>query len=352
MRLHPELELVGATDRVPERAERFTSRRGIRAYKSTDELLGDGRVEMVLNLTNPRVHHEISTAALEAGKHVWSEKPLAVELEPARELVALAERKGLGLSSAPSSFLSETAQTMWKAVRNRVVGPVRLVYAEMDDGLVHRMPYRIWASASGAPWPYRDEFETGCTLEHAGYSLTWLCGMFGRAESVTAFSSVQVVDKAPDVPAEAVAPDFSVAAIAFKSGVVARLTCSILAPHDRHLRIFGDDGVLYTKDVWPYRMPVYVRKYMTIRRKMILSPLRRRVPLLGKSNELSGNTDFARGPAELAAAVREKRPSRLSAAFSLHVNELTLAIQNAGADGGAYRMTTSFDPPEPMPWAR
>ena len=62
--------------------------------------------------------------------------------------------------------------------------------------------------------------------------------------------------------------------------------------------------------------------------------------------------DFARGPAEMAAAYRERRPCRISAAFTLHINEMALAIHHAGRDGAFYRMTTSFSPIEPMPWAR
>ena len=144
---------------------------------------------MVLNLTNPRSHHEVSKAALLAGKHVYSEKPLAMTMVEATELVELAEQHGLRLASAPCSVLGETAQAVLKALREKAVGTVRDVYAEMDDGMVHRMNYRSWKSVSGVSWPYKDEFEIGCTLEHAGYYLTWLVAMFGAAESVTSFAS-------------------------------------------------------------------------------------------------------------------------------------------------------------------
>jgi hypothetical protein len=62
--------------------------------------------------------------------------------------------------------------------------------------------------------------------------------------------------------------------------------------------------------------------------------------------------DFARGPAEMAEALREGRPSRLSPRFSLHVNEMALAIHLAREQGAMYRMTTTFDPIEPMAWAK
>ncbi len=91
------------------------------------------------------------------------------------------------------------------------------------------------------PWPYKDEFEVGCTLEHAGYYLGWLAAWFGPAVTVTSFASVQVPDKVPGETFAVTSPDFSVACIQFASGVVARLTCSILAPHDHSLKVVGDE---------------------------------------------------------------------------------------------------------------
>jgi predicted dehydrogenase len=319
-------------------------------------LLGDSEVQIVVNLTNPRAHYQVSKVCLEAGKHVYSEKPLAMDLEEAKHLVTLAEQRGLEISSAPCSLLSETAQTLWKCLRNETVGKIRAVYAEMDDGMVHLMPYRRWLSDSGNPWPFEDEFETGCTLEHAGYSLTWLVAFFGPATDVTAFASVQIPDKAAGIPPERMAPDLSVACIRFASGVVARLTCSLIASHDHQLRFFGDTGILWTDDTWLYRSPVYARKFITIRRRMMLSPFRRRIPLLGThlprpKYRGASNMDFCRGISELAEAVREKRASRLSGRFSLHVNELALAIDSAQG-GKKYSMTTTFEPILPMPWAQ
>ena len=353
---YPELEIAGVTDRVKSRIEHFSAYHKVPTYESVQALLADPSVELVLNLTNPRSHYEVSKAALESGKHVYSEKPLAMAMPEAEELVKLADAKGLLISSAPCSLLGETAQTLWKALREQKVGQVRLVYAEMDDGLVHRMPYKSWISESGIPWPYKDEFEVGCTLEHAGYYVTWLTAFFGPAETVTAFSACLVLDKQTDVALEVNAPDFSVACIKFASGVVARLTCGIVAPHDHELRIIGDEGIIGIEDCWYYGSPVYIKRMVRIRRKTFMSPWKQNYPLVRKPIKFgykgSQQMDFARGVAELAAAVQEKRPCRISPQFSLHNNELVLAIQNALETGAPYRLTTSFDPVEPMPWAK
>ncbi len=355
--LHPELRVLGVMDKRVDRAELLSCSYGVPKYPALSDVLQDKRVELVLNLTDPRSHFEVSKAALLASKHVYSEKPLAMVMSQATELVELAESRGLLLASAPCSLLGETAQTLWKALRDRAVGTVRVVYAEMDDGMVPRMPYRKWESVSGLPWPYKDEFEVGCTVEHAGYYLSWLAAWFGPAVTVTSFASVQFPDKLPNETLDMDSPDFSVACIQFASGVVARLTCSILAPRDHSLTIVGDSGVLCTGDSWNYRSPVYSRRMLTIRRRTLLNPLRKHhrlpsAPHKAPKTKGAQSMDFARGPAELAAAVRENRPCRLSPRFSLHVNELALAIHLARDLGATYRMTTTFDPIEPMPWSK
>lgn len=354
--LHPQLTLVGAMDQNPDRVAHFSQHYSVPTYRTLEELLEDSSVDLVLNLTNPRSHYAVSKACLQAGKHVYSEKPLALKMVEAEELVRLAEEQKLYLSSAPCSVLSETAQTLWKALREDKIGTVRLVYAEMDDGMVHRMPYQKWVSESGIPWPYKDEFEVGCTLEHAGYYTTWLTAFFGAAESVTAFSSCLIPNKQTEVPLDTNAPDFSVACIQFASGVVARLTCSIVAPHDHVLQIIGDEGILGIEDCWDYGASVYVKRRLSIRRKTFISPIKQRYALVKKPPQFktkgAQRMDFCRGVAEMAEAIEQQRPCRIGSDFSLHNNELVLAIHNAFETGAPYRLQTTFKPIEPMPWAK
>jgi predicted dehydrogenase len=354
--LHPELEVVGVMDRDPSRARHFSEYHKKPAYTDLAAVLADERVDMVLNLTNPDSHDEVSRAAIEAGKHVYTEKPLAMDVGRARELVELAEARGVRISGAPCSVLNPAAQSLWKAVRERVVGTPRLVYAEFDDGMVTRMPYKRWLSESGIPWPYKDEFEVGCTIEHAGYPLTWLVAIFGPVRSLSAFSTITLPDKETDVPLDVASPDYSVANLVFASGVVARLTCGLLAPRDHSITVFGDDGVMRLDDVSQDRSPIRIRKYLKIRRRVMLTPWSRSYPLVGKhlpeaKYRGSQSRDFASGIAELAASIREGRPSRLAPDYYLHVNELVLALHNAGERGGPIDLTTTCGPMSPMDYA-
>jgi predicted dehydrogenase len=361
---HPELELVGIHDRDPEREERFASFHGLRAYGSLEALLDDSSIDIVANLTNPASHFEVSRACIEAGRHVYSEKPLAMDVGLARELIALAEARGVRLSGAPCTILGEAAQTVWRAVREGDVGQPRLVYAEIEDGPVDLMGLDNLRSASGMPWPYQDEFNVGCTLEHAGYYLSWLCAFFGPAERVTAFSTCL---KPTRLGVEVEAPDLSVACIQFRSGVVARLTNGIYAPHDHRFQVIGDEGRIFVDNCWHFGAPVYVQRYTQKNLKAAGHPIskvplakellgvraRKRPPV--RATPLKYKTwkywiDFARGISEFADAIREDRPSRLSPDFLLHINELALGISAASSEGATFEVESDFRPIEPMPW--
>lgn len=373
---HTALRLAGVMDRDGRRAEAFARYYSVRRFGRLEDVLNDASIGMVLNLTNPRSHFEVSRAALLADKHVYSEKPLAMNFDEARHLVELARERGLRIASAPSRLLAETAQTLWKALRENVAGKVRAVYAEMDGGLIARSHYREWVNELGMPWPYHDEFAAGCTVEHAGYPVSWLTAFFGPVEEVLAAGFCQVPEIAGEAGVASPPSDLTVACLRFRSGVVARLTTSWLAPHDHSIRVFGDTGVLSTKDVWAPRSPVFVtrNRYIRLGPKRVTLPWRSRYPfaeppkrpagaprlagpkavvraLRARFLHLRKRVDFCLGPAELAASVFENRPCRLPPDYCLHNTEIVLAIHNASAAGARHRMTTSFEPLQPMPWA-
>lgn len=351
----PGLEVLGAHDRDPARQAAFCRHWGVAPLPdlaAAAAVAGPGG--LALNLTNPSSHAEVTQALLEAGLHVWSEKPMALTFEDAQRLHALAAARGLHLASAPSSVLSEAAQTLGRALRQGVAGTPRLAYAELDDGFIPQAPVERWRSASGAPWPAADEFRTGCTLEHAGYWLSWLIAFFGPVRSVAAASAEVLPDKRGIA---AGAPDFSVATLFFHSGMVARLTCSIAAPHDHRLRIIGDAGVLEVPEAWDNAAPVRFRRRLVLRRRLIEAPVARRLRLPGPTHprvprQGAAAMNFALGPAEMLEAIAAGRTPRLAGDYALHLTEVTLAIHEAGESGGSRRMTTSCTPPEPMPWAR
>jgi predicted dehydrogenase len=385
---HPGLRLIGVMDRDEKRAAQFAAYYSVPRYDTLQQLLDDDQIDLVINLTNPASHFEVTRACLEAGKHVYSEKPLAMTFAEASQLVALAEARGLELACAPCSILGETAQTLWRLLRQRQIGQARLVFAELSGGPVHMTAPQTWRSVSGAPWPYVDEFQVGATLEHAAYYVNWLVTFFGPARQVTSYAACVAPDKG--APLDHVAPDFTVASIEFASGVVARLTCDIFAPSDHSLRIIGDGGILSIADCWDYGSPILFRRRTRARLDDLLDaaltltgrgqrkpglarpPLAIRLERHARLARLAGlgpkklplarqprfrqtpgasRMDYARGPMEMADAVAEGRASRLPARAALHVNEIVLAIHESAQHMSPYTLTTTCEPIEPLPWA-
>jgi len=348
----PHVQVAQVYDRDASRLKAFSDFWNVPTAESLPSLLGALPAgSLVLNLTNPGNHFEVNKVCLEAGHHVYSEKPLAVSMQEAQAIHDLARACGLQAASAPCSVLGETAQTLGKAIRENVAGSPRLIYAELDDGYIPQAPFQDWKSESGAPWPAEDEFRVGCTLEHAGYYLAWLISWFGPVKKVIAASAEVLPDKAPSGQGT---PDVSVASLIFENGPMVRLTCSIVAPHNHQIQVIGDKGVLEVKKAWDNSAPVRFRKRITLRRRLMEHPIGRRIKINGITHPKvkrwgAAAMNFALGPVELLEAIEAGRPSRLAGDFALHLNEVTLAIQNAGEDTGVQTMTC--DVMEPMPWA-
>ena len=368
---YPKLKLVGVYDTNAANLTAFCTRWQVRAYQGLDQLLADPAVELVVNLTNPRSHYDVTARCLAAGKHVYSEKPLAMNAADARELVEMAEQRKLYLAAAPCSMLNETAQTVWHALKSNAIGRVRLVYANFDDGMIAPAlaPWQ-WTNEAGAPWPAKDEFEVGCTYEHAGYFLTWLAAFFGPALRATSFASCLVPQKGIHV--DGMAPDFMTACLEYADGIVARVTCSLVAPADKSLTIIGDEGVIVVPDLRNDRCQVYVRTIPTRGwrariegrvnrwRRMLRLPGAerewhwwRRYPLVHRSTSrfvsASKPVDFCRGLAEMAEAIEQKRASRLSAELASHIVELIERLQYPERFAGKPDVLSRFAPIAPLP---
>jgi len=336
----------------------------VRAYADLAELLADPDVVIVVNLTDPESHYAISSSALEAGKHVYSEKPLALHLNQAEELVAMAADRGLSLAAVSANVLCPARSVVAEALASGAIGTPRIVYAEMEDGPVFRQNWRDWRSRSGAAWPGEHEFQIGCTLEHAGYALSWLLALFGPVENLTAFSTLAFADKGLAGSSHALAPDLSVGCLQFKSGVVARLTSGLAAPRDRSLTIFGERGSITVHDLWDHTSPVNVepsggpRRFVEKAVSRLEAMLGKKLPhpTPGQPLKVRGDRsislppfpsriDFAGGIAAQAAALASGGGPFFSGKVALHLTEIALALSAAGHNASPYRPRSSFEAP-------
>lgn len=177
--LFNNLEVVAIADIVPQAAKARADEFNVRAM-SVDEILKSDEINVAINLTIPAVHYEITKSALSAGKHVYTEKPLALNSKDAKKLVAEADKRNLKLASAPDTFLGGGAQTVRKLIDagtiGRVVGGTAYV---MSHGMEHWHPNPGFFFQPGA----------GPIFDVGVYYLTTLVSLLGGVETVTAMAT-------------------------------------------------------------------------------------------------------------------------------------------------------------------
>lgn len=330
-----ELELVAVADAIEGRADELVAEFGGVAHASVGALLADETVDAVVNLTAAAAHAEVTAAALEAGKHVHSEKPLALSYADAKALLELAEARGLGLSASPATLLGEAQQTMWKLVREGALGTVRVAYAEANWGKIeswHPSPLTLYA--------------VGAMGDVGVYPIAILTAMFGPARRVTAFATTLVPDRVDKFGGSFTIerPDFEIAVLELESGVVARLTASFyVGPgYQRGLELHGDAGILHLSTWGEFDSTILVSTSGNGDDYAPVEPVR----------AAYHGIDWSRALVDLAAAVDEGRPPRASGAHAAHVVEILDAIAVSSREGGAVEVHSSFPQPEPLEWAR
>jgi predicted dehydrogenase len=328
----PRLRLTGATDVVPGRAAALVGEFGGVEYDSLEALLADDAVETVVNLTAPQVHAEVTARSLEVGKHVHTEKPVARRYEEARELAALAARRGVRLSCAPATLLGEAQQTAWKLVREGALGTVRVAYAEANWGRIeswHPSPQAL--------------YQVGPLVDVGIYPLTILTAIFGPARRVLAYGTILERDRTTrdGVAFRLGYPDFTIAVVELDSGVVVRLTATfwVGAGKQRGIEFHGDAGSLYLASWAEFdsrlESSVDGEEYTAI--PLVRQPYR--------------GIHWSRALTDLAEALEEGRPHRAGAEHAAHVVEALSAIELSLERGGAVDVESSFEPPWPMEWA-
>jgi predicted dehydrogenase len=330
MGAYPSVRIAGATDVDRALSAAFVGRFGGVDYPSLDEVLGDPGVDAIVNLTYPAVHAEVTTAALEAGKHVHSEKPLAGDYASARTLVHLADDLGLRLSCSPITFLGEAQETMWRLVETGAIGTVRVAYAEVNWSRIESWHPR--------PEPF---YRIGPFADVGVYPLTILTAMFGPARRVTAFGTVVYPDRitTSGEPFSPGAPDFGVAVIELESGTVVRLTANFYVGHHSKqsgIELHGDTG------------SIFLSSWQEFDASVELAPWGGSYEPVPVANPFRG-TDWGRALGELSDAIVTNRPHRATGAHAAHIVEILDAITASARDGRSVDVTSAFPPPTLLP---
>jgi len=330
---YPALEIVGFFDLDASRAGDFAAKHGGSAYESLDEALNDARVDLVVNLTIHHAHASVSGLALQAGKHVYSEKPLATSSEDARRLLAAADAAGVRLASAPSTFLGEAAQTVNRGLRGGSAGTPRVAYAEINHGRIE-----TWHPN---PVPF---YKVGPVWDVAVYPLSIWAAFCGPMRSVSAVGRILLPSRqSKDGEAfEVAAYDYVTALISFENGMLGRLTTNFYVSPSKQgysMEFHGDSGSFFLGSSFLFDAPVEFAAYGKALESL---PLAR---------DGFHGVEFGRGLDDFSRAIVEGRPHRCDAAMGAHLVEVIEAIHRSADSAETVEVKSDFPRPAPMDWA-
>ena len=351
------LDVVGCSDLIEKRSRDRAEQFGIRMM-TNEEILSDPDIEIIVNLTYPLSHFEVSKMALKAGKHVFSEKMLATNYADAKELYDLAKKLNLRIGQAPDTFLGGGLQTARKLIDTGFIGEpfgahamvirgYRLTGEEKED----RLPFVFF---EGGNIPY----DMGCYYIHA------LVGLLGPIKRIAGFSRpfyseiTQKNPHHPDYHAPIPFKEHTVmsSVMEFHNGVYANFTTmgeSHLGEIPR-LEVYGTEGTLILPDPNTYTGPVFL-----IRGKENLPqaiPLTHSYgenkpdPGIGTVEERQWRNSYrGLGVADMAWAIRNSRAHRCSAELGLHAIELIYGIEKSCKEEQYYTLISKPEQPKALP---
>ena len=329
-------ELVACADLVRERAVELAEAHGL-AVASIDELLADPAIQVVLNLTPSGAHAAVTRAALEAGKHVYTEKPLAVDVPEGMELLERAEQLELRIGCAPDIFLGSAYQAARALIDEGGIGEPLAVSAAMLVGgpnAWHPNPEQFFSDGAGP------------LLDMGPYYLTAIVALLGPIRRVAGFASVREPEREIMTGPRAgerfavTTPTHASATMELDGGVTANLVASFEA-NDRYvcdLEIHGTDRVLSLPDPNAFGGLLRIRQSQGDWEA---------VPYTGRGAQESRGV----GLHEMVEAIAEGRKHRASGQLGLHVLDAARSILRAAEEGRTVTVETSVEQPEPLPTA-
>ena len=324
------LSLAGVCDIDADRATAFGEEHGCPSFSDLETALASVDADLVVNLTSHAAHAPVTRTALAADRHVYSQKPLALDAETAGELLAMARRRDLALGCAPETPRGPSQRRAGRLLADGRLGPVGLGYAHAHVGRV-----TDWHENPGS------FLETGPLYDGGVYPLALLVAWFGPVERVRTADALDVwsdrEDRRPD------APSHVEATLSFSAEPTIRLTASLYAPHRSRefygLELHGDDGSLYlqgTGAMDPVPDAVQFgrvgREYTTVPPQSPTRPL-----------------TYLGAVERLAESVTAGTPDRTTGRRGAHLVAVCTAIETAAADGGPVAVPDHGVTGDPVP---
>ncbi|RKP53398.1 Gfo/Idh/MocA family protein [Pararobbsia silviterrae] len=341
------IQVKACADLRPEAAKAKAELYGVQAL-SVEALLADPEIEIVVNLTVPAAHAPVSMQILNAGKHVYLEKPLSAQLAAAREVIALANTKGLRVGCAPDTFFGASHQAARRAIdEGRIGRAVGGTVAVLSHGMEHWHPNPEFFFKRGG----------GPILDLGPYYITQLVNMLGpvtRVSGITTIGNpVRVVTSEPlkGTKIEVEVPTTVNGLLEFANG--ANLTLSASWDVWRHQRapieVYGTEGSLLVPDP-----NFFGGTPMISERDGEWKALDISAHPFGISNRTKGNGDPVAdyrivGVLDMATAIRQGRAHRASGKLALHVLEVLEAFERSSNEGRHIVIESPCDRPDAVP---
>ena len=331
---YPDLAVTAIADLDPARARAQAEKYGVAASGTAKEVLDRDDVDLVVNLTVPAAHAEVALAAIEAGKHVWGEKPLTLDRASARAVLDAASARGVSVGNAPDTILGPGIQTSQRLMAEGAIGAPRTVLTLMQGpgpDAWHPRPQFLFAKGAGPL------FDIG------PYYVSTLVQLLGPVASVSAVGQTprteRVIGAGPDAgtrfPVE-VSTHVSVITT-FASGVIGTSVYSFDSPVHRQLfEVTGADGTVEVP-VSGFDGPTRLLTGVDPETPW------RTVPAAGAP---SGR---GVGVLEMARAVRAGEPPRAGGELAYHVLDVMLAIEESVEAGVPVPIESSAPPVRPIP---
>jgi predicted dehydrogenase len=334
-KLFKAFEVAYVADLDVARAEQKAQEFGVKALTVDDALASDAG--LILNLTIPAAHGSLALRALEAGKHIYNEKPLAIELEESKAMLALADQKGLRVGCAPDTFMGAALQTtrafLDEGGMGTVVGASAHMLGRGPDGW-HPDPAFFFQHGAGP------------LFDMGPYYLTAFVHLFGAIKRVTAFAKTTHSERQimrgnhAGRVFKVETPTHISAVLECESGVIAHLTVSfdVVSASNTNIEIYGTNGGLVINDPNMFTAPLRFHDGIGEWGQGTWSELENTRPYFENSRGI--------GVADLIRGVENKRSHRASGALAHHVLEAMHSILRSAQTATVINLESRVDRPE------
>jgi len=339
------LEVRAVADIIPEAAKKRAEEFGV-AAQTPDELLKNSEIDVVVNLTVPATHYQVSMDAISAGKHAYSEKPFVLTLEEGKALRKAAEERNLAVGSAPDTFLGGAHQQARDIIDSGKLGKIMSGTTHvMSRGMEHWHPNPDFFFQVGA----------GPVLDVGPYYVTDLIHLIGPVRRVTAFTGMARAERevTADGPYKGTfvkvgTPTTIHGVLEFHNGAIVTIGASWdVSSHGHHnIELYGTEGTVYVPDPNFFGGDVVITDVGGTKQKV--EPWDHP---FGKVNQTRPDGSDPRanyrtaGLADMMQAIEQGRPARCGLDVALHAVDVMTSLLKAGESGQVITLTTTCERP-------